>query len=69
MTTETLLPTTVVGSYAARLADRSRKARAAAAARIRAQEFWRVPEPRSKQAQDDATAWRSATWSAPGSTS
>lgn len=52
----TLLPTTLVGSYAmpewlidrARLADRFPP-------RVRAQELWRVPADRLEEAQDDAT--------------
>ncbi len=52
----TILPTTLVGSYAmpewlidrARLADRFPP-------RVRAQELWRVPADRLEEAQDDAT--------------
>ncbi|WP_375398523.1 5-methyltetrahydropteroyltriglutamate--homocysteine methyltransferase [uncultured Sphingomonas sp.] len=52
----TILPTTLVGSYAmpewlidrARLADRFPP-------RVRAQELWRVPAERLEEAQDDAT--------------
>jgi 5-methyltetrahydropteroyltriglutamate--homocysteine methyltransferase len=54
--TETLLPTTVVGSYPQPdwLIDRERLTHLPPA-RIRAQELWRVPEPWLEQAQDDAT--------------
>ena len=70
MTTETLLPTTVVGSYPQPdwLIDRD-KLTHLPPARIRAQELWRVPEPRSKRRRTTPRSWRSATWSAPGSTS
>jgi 5-methyltetrahydropteroyltriglutamate--homocysteine methyltransferase len=54
--TETLLPTTVVGSYPQPewLIDRE-KLTHLAPVRIRAQELWRVPEPWLEAAQDDAT--------------
>ncbi len=56
MSTTTLLPTTVVGSYPQPdwLIDReSLKKRVPV--RVRAVELWRVPEPWLEQAQDDAT--------------
>src|SRR6266446_127114 len=54
--TETLLPTTVVGSYPQPdwLIDRD-KLTHLPPVRIRAQELWRVPEPWLEAAQDDAT--------------
>ncbi|MGH7045194.1 MAG: hypothetical protein ACREE2_02235 [Stellaceae bacterium] len=54
--TETLLPTTVVGSYPQPnwLIDRERLTHLPPV-RIRAHELWRVPEPWLEQAQDDAT--------------
>jgi 5-methyltetrahydropteroyltriglutamate--homocysteine methyltransferase len=54
--TETLLPTTVVGSYPQPdwLIDRE-KLTHLPPVRVRAQELWRVPEPWLEQAQDDAT--------------
>ena len=54
--TETLLPTTVVGSYPQPdwLIDRDRLVHLPPV-RIRAQELWRVPEPWLEAAQDDAT--------------
>jgi 5-methyltetrahydropteroyltriglutamate--homocysteine methyltransferase len=54
--TETLLPTTVVGSYPQPewLIDRDRLTHLPPV-RIRAQELWRVPEPWLEGAQDDAT--------------
>jgi 5-methyltetrahydropteroyltriglutamate--homocysteine methyltransferase len=54
--TETLLPTTVVGSYPQPdwLIDRERLTHLPPV-RIRAQELWRLPEPWLEQAQDDAT--------------
>src|SRR5258705_12514793 len=54
--TETLLPTTVVGSYPQPdwLIDRD-KLTTLPPARVRANELWRVPEPWLEQAQDDAT--------------
>ncbi|HTV45364.1 MAG TPA: uroporphyrinogen decarboxylase family protein [Stellaceae bacterium] len=54
--TETLLPTTVVGSYPQPdwLIDRDRLTHLPPV-RIRAQELWRVAEPWLEQAQDDAT--------------
>src|SRR6266567_8812118 len=54
--TETLLPTTVVGSYPQPdwLIDRD-KLTHLPPARVRASELWRVPEPWLEQAQDDAT--------------
>jgi 5-methyltetrahydropteroyltriglutamate--homocysteine methyltransferase len=54
--TETLLPTTVVGSYPQPdwLIDRDRLVHLPPA-RIRARELWRVPEPWLEAAQDDAT--------------
>src|SRR6516165_1682427 len=54
--TTTLLPTTVVGSYPQPdwLIDRD-KLTHLPPVRARASELWRVPEPRLKQAQDDAT--------------
>jgi 5-methyltetrahydropteroyltriglutamate--homocysteine methyltransferase len=54
--TETLLPTTVVGSYPQPdwLIDRD-KLTHLPPVRVRAQELWRVPEPWLEQAQDDAT--------------
>ncbi len=54
--TETLLPTTVVGSYPQPdwLIDRERLTHLPPA-RVRAQELWRVAEPWLEQAQDDAT--------------
>jgi 5-methyltetrahydropteroyltriglutamate--homocysteine methyltransferase len=54
--TQTLLPTTVVGSYPQPdwLIDRDRLTHLPPV-RIRAQELWRVPEPWLEQAQDDAT--------------
>jgi 5-methyltetrahydropteroyltriglutamate--homocysteine methyltransferase len=53
---ETLLPTTVVGSYPQPdwLIDRDRLTHLPPV-RVRAQELWRVPEPWLEQAQDDAT--------------
>src|SRR6266850_7972449 len=56
MMTETLLPTTVVGSYPQPdwLIDRD-KLTHLPPVRIRAQELWRVPEPWLEAAQDDAT--------------
>src|SRR5258708_12672411 len=54
--TETLLPTTVVGSYPQPdwLIDRD-KLTTLPPVRVRANELWRVPEPWLEQAQDDAT--------------
>src|ERR1700731_3254788 len=54
--TETLLPTTVVGSYPQPdwLIDRD-KLTTLPPARVRASELWRVPEPWLEEAQDDAT--------------
>jgi 5-methyltetrahydropteroyltriglutamate--homocysteine methyltransferase len=54
--TETLLPTTVVGSYPQPdwLIDRERLTHLPPV-RTRAQELWRVAEPWLEQAQDDAT--------------
>src|SRR6266571_4298915 len=54
--TETLLPTTVVGSYPQPdwLIDRD-KLTHLPPARVRASELWRVPGPFLEQAQDDAT--------------
>src|ERR1700719_4514259 len=54
--TETLLPTTVVGSYPQPdwLIDRD-KLSTLPPVRVRANELWRVPEPWLEQAQDDAT--------------
>src|SRR5947209_20623892 len=54
--TETLLPTSVVGSYPQPgwLIDRD-KLTHLPPVRIRAQELWRVPEPLLEAAQDDAT--------------
>jgi 5-methyltetrahydropteroyltriglutamate--homocysteine methyltransferase len=54
--TETLLRTTVVGSYPQPdwLIDRD-KLTHLPPVRVRAQELWRVPEPWLEQAQDDAT--------------
>src|SRR5438128_3407616 len=54
--TETLLPTTVVGSYPQPdwLIDRE-KLTHLPPVRVRAQELWRVPDPWLEQAQDDAT--------------
>ena len=54
--TESLLPTTVVGSYPQPdwLIDRE-KLTHLPPARVRAQELWRVPEPWLEDAQDDAT--------------
>src|SRR5271157_3341683 len=54
--TETLLPTTVVGSYPQPgwLIDRERLTHLPPV-RVRAQELWRVSEPWLEQAQDDAT--------------
>jgi 5-methyltetrahydropteroyltriglutamate--homocysteine methyltransferase len=54
--TETLLPTTVVGSYPQPdwLIDRD-KLTTLPPVRVRASELWRVPEPWLEQAQDDAT--------------
>jgi 5-methyltetrahydropteroyltriglutamate--homocysteine methyltransferase len=56
MMTETLLPTTVVGSYPQPdwLIDRDRLTHLPPV-RVRAQELWRIPEPWLEQAQDDAT--------------
>jgi 5-methyltetrahydropteroyltriglutamate--homocysteine methyltransferase len=53
---ETLLPTTVVGSYPQPgwLIDRDKLIHLPPV-RVRAQELWRVPEPWLEQAQDDAT--------------
>src|SRR3974377_2231938 len=53
---ETLLPTTVVGSYPQPdwLIDRD-KLTHLPPARVRASELWRVPEPWLEAAQDDAT--------------
>jgi 5-methyltetrahydropteroyltriglutamate--homocysteine methyltransferase len=54
--TETLLPTTVVGSYPQPdwLIDRD-KLTHQGPVRVRARELWRVPEPWLEAAQDDAT--------------
>src|SRR5271167_2181780 len=54
--TETLLPTTVVGSYPQPdwLIDRERLTQLPPV-RVRAQELWRVSEPWLEEAQDDAT--------------
>jgi len=54
--TETLLPTTVVGSYPQPdwLIDRERLTHLPPV-RVRAQDLWRVSEPWLEQAQDDAT--------------
>ncbi|MGH7114078.1 MAG: hypothetical protein ACREE9_06245, partial [Stellaceae bacterium] len=54
--TETLLPTTVVGSYPQPdwLIDRERLTHLPPV-RVRAQELWRVPAPWLEAAQDDAT--------------
>ena len=54
--TETLLPTTVVGSYPQPdwLIDREQLTHLPPV-RVRAMELWRVPEPWLEQAQDDAT--------------
>jgi 5-methyltetrahydropteroyltriglutamate--homocysteine methyltransferase len=54
--TQTLLPTTVVGSYPQPdwLIDRDRLTHLPPV-RIRAKELWRVPEPWLEAAQDDAT--------------
>ena len=54
--TETLLPTTVVGSYPQPdwLIDRERLTHLPPV-RVRAQELWRVSEPWLEEAQDDAT--------------
>src|SRR5437016_13688344 len=54
--TETLLPTTVVGSYPQPdwLIDRE-KLTHLPPVRVRAQELWRVSEPWLEAAQDDAT--------------
>jgi len=54
--TETLLPTTVVGSYPQPdwLIDRERLTHLPPV-RVRARELWRVGEPWLEQAQDDAT--------------
>jgi 5-methyltetrahydropteroyltriglutamate--homocysteine methyltransferase len=54
--TETLLPTTVVGSYPQPdwLIDRDRLIHLPPV-RVRAQDLWRIPEPYLEQAQDDAT--------------
>src|SRR5256714_11561278 len=54
--TETLLPTTVVGSYPQPdwLIDRD-KLTTLPPVRVRASELWRVPEPWLEQAQDDGT--------------
>src|SRR5258708_38762133 len=54
--TETLLPTTVVGSYPQPdwLIDRD-KLTTSQPARVRVSALWRVPEPWLEQAQDDAT--------------
>ena len=51
-----LLPTTVVGSYPQPdwLVDRGKLA-SRVPPRVRAREFWRVPEPFLQEAQDDAT--------------
>ena len=65
-----LLPTSLVGSYAQPdwLIDREKLA-GRFPPRVRAKELWRVAPEFLEQAQDDATCWRSATRSAPGSTS
>jgi 5-methyltetrahydropteroyltriglutamate--homocysteine methyltransferase len=54
--TQTLLPTTVVGSYPQPdwLIDRDRLTHLPPV-RVRAQELWRIAEPWLEQAQDDAT--------------
>src|SRR5271156_7083379 len=54
--TETLLPTTVVGSYPQPdwLIDRERLTHLPPV-RVRAQELWRIAEPWLEEAQDDAT--------------
>ena len=56
MTTNMLLPTTVIGSYPQPewLVDREALA-AHGVPRIRTQAIWRIPEPQLQQAQDDAT--------------
>src|SRR5215471_16995523 len=55
MSTERLLPTTVVGSYPQPdwLVDRTLLR--TMVPRVRVHELWRVPEPHLAQAQDDAT--------------
>ena len=55
--TDTLLPTTVVGSYPQPdwLIDRE-KLTHLPPVRVRAQELWRIPEPWLEAAQDDATS-------------
>lgn len=54
---ETLLPTTVVGSYPqpAWLVDRAILTKNNVVPRVRLKEIWRVPEDALEQAQDDAT--------------
>ena len=54
--TQTLLPTTVVGSYPQPdwLIDRDRLTHLPPV-RVRAHQLWRIPEPFLEQAQDDAT--------------
>ncbi|MGH7906501.1 MAG: uroporphyrinogen decarboxylase family protein [Candidatus Binataceae bacterium] len=56
MSSETLIPTTVVGSYPQPdwLIDRE-NLRGRLPVRVRAREMWRVPEEFLEQAQDDAT--------------
>ena len=56
MNEQTLLPTTVVGSYPQPdwLIDRENLAKRPPP-RVRAREVWRIPEPWLEQAQDDAT--------------
>ena len=66
--TDILLPTTVVGSYPQPdwLVDRALLGPGAARAR---QEIWRVKEPISSRRRTTPPCSRSATWSAPASTS
>jgi 5-methyltetrahydropteroyltriglutamate--homocysteine methyltransferase len=65
--TQTLLPTTVVGSYPQPdwLIDRERLTHLPPV-RVRAQELWRIPEPWLEAAQDDATRLAIADMEAAG---
>ena len=66
---EPLLPTTVVGSYPQPdwLIDRALLTKGVP--RVRVREIWRVPEQSSSRRRTTRRSSRSATWSAPASTS
>src|ERR1043165_5614299 len=64
-----LIETTVVGSYPQPNWLIHRDRLGSKVPRVRAPEIWKVEEKDLDEAQDDATLSRSATWSAPGSTS